>query len=451
MNTFANFLKRARVGESLVRRNPLIYPKMHSLFTRLSSATLGHRQDIVAQRLSEVLKKAKSTAYGQEFGGELSIDSWPLLSKATVQSAPKNFLRHRHWPAISACTGGTTGEPVTLFRTVSSVAVEQAAIDWAISKLAVRADCARVAILRGDDVKCVSDETPPYWIFANGGRRMVLSSNHLSSRTLSSFVEVLRSFKPDVLWVYPTTLDSLCDLLISCDQRLEIQCVLSSSEVLTPTVWRNAQEVLGCRLLDYYGQAERVAFACATQPGHYSFLPGYAYVELFKSFVDRDFAYYEIVGTPLWNAAMPLVRYRTGDLVQLPHGLSARELLEISYGAREFVGIVGRAGDFLVGPNRTRVVGVDHFQRGVSHLRRLQVVQESLDHVTIFVLASPAFDISSEATLMSNVRAKLPSSISVTILRVDELEKTSSGKTPFVIRRPAVQALFEEAPSLGAT
>jgi hypothetical protein len=40
---------------------------------------------------------------------------------------------------------------------------------------------------------------------------------------------------------------------------------------------------------------------------------------------------------------------------------------------------------------------------------------------------------------MSNVRSKLPRSMSVVLERVDELERTARGKTPFVIHRAPVK------------
>ena len=42
--------------------------------------------------------------------------------------------------------------------------------------------------------------------------------------------------------------------------------VVTSSEVFRPDAWALAQQMLGCRLADYYGQAERIAFASANAP-----------------------------------------------------------------------------------------------------------------------------------------------------------------------------------------
>ena len=54
------------------------------------------------------------------------------------------------------------------------------------------------------------------------------------------------------------------------------------------------------------------------------------------------------------------------------------------------------------------------------------------------------------AQLLQNVRTKVPSSMRVDIRRVDVLERTALGKTPFVIHRPAVREMLRRARSRGA-
>ena len=66
---------------------------------------------------------------------------------------------------------------------------------------------------------------------------------------------------PDLLWVYPSALETLCHLAESAGLQVTIPRILSSSEVLSPDARNLAKRVLKCSILDYYGQAERVALA----------------------------------------------------------------------------------------------------------------------------------------------------------------------------------------------
>jgi phenylacetate-coenzyme A ligase PaaK-like adenylate-forming protein len=222
----------------------------------------------------------------------------------------------------------------------------------------------------------------------------------------------------------------LCLLLGA--RRLVVPLTLTSSEVLPERSRRLAEDVLGTRVVDLYGQAERVAFASSSGDG-YTFLPGYSYLELVPA-EGSDGETFEIVGTSLWNLAMPLVRYRTGDLVTLHTPLTEDVLDEVRYGLRPVSRIAGRSDDFLVGPDGARLVGIDHIPRGVGNVVRVQIVQEDRD-VVIRVLAKPGFGAGDALQLEANARRKLPPGIRWSIEVVDTLERSSNGKTPFVIRR----------------
>ena len=138
---------------------------------------------------------------------------------------------------------------------------------------------------------------------------------------------------------------------------------------------------------------------------------------------------------------MPLVRYRTGDLIKLKAG----HLEEVTLGLRSFPGVLGRDTDILISPEGVRLTGIDHFQRDIANLVRIQVIQETAAEVRILVLATGNFGEADAAALLANVRRKLPASMRVSLERVSGLERTSLGKIPFVIHRPAVKELLKTA------
>lgn len=433
-------LKRLNLGEQLVRRNPLYYGPAHRQFAALQSADLDERASWSQKRLRTVLNVAARTAYGRSVGGSDELARWPLLSKDSVRSNPQSFHSGHRWFRARADTGGSTGVPLKLVRSPESVTVEQVCLDGVMRDLRIDPRNARIAVLRADSIKDASDTKPPFWIFALGGRRLILSSNHLSCATLPDYIAAIRRFEPDLLWVYPTALESLCRLLQRTGEQLRVPRVLSSSEMLQPEVWRLAQSLLGCEIADRYGQAERVAVAHALAPHAYRFAPGYACVELIAQSGDDATRCYEIVGTSLWNTAMPLVRYRTGDLICLPRDYGARELQEVVLGTRSFDGVIGRAHDVLIAADGEGVLtGVNHLPRNVEHLMRLQVVQEALDRVLLRVLPSAEFSEADAAQLMCNARLKIPASIDVRIQIVSALQRTHRGKTPFVVHAPPVR------------
>lgn len=429
--------KRLASGEALVRRNPLWYPRAARLFARLEAAGLEERRAWTCQRLAKVLAFAAATPYGRRVRGGADPGTWPLLESAPVRDAPRDFTRERAL-ALPASTGGTTGVPLALWRSLQSVAVEQAAIDHGLRRHGIDPARARVAILRGEDVKDPADLAPPYWIAAQSGRRLVFSSNHLSATTIGHYVEALTGFAADYWWAYPTTLESLVRLGRDVGLRASVPLIVCSSEVLSPAVREAARDWTGAAVADYYGQAERVAFAWSDRSGEYRFLPGYAHVELRPADADAGGARYEVVGTPLWNRSMPLVRYRTGDLIETPAPLDEAEREAIALGTVSFPGVSGRDGDILVAPDGARLTGIDHLHRGVERILRIQVVHETPREVILRVIPAPGFGEAEREALLANARRKLPPAMTVTVETTDALERTPLGKTPFVLRRAGV-------------
>lgn len=435
-------LKTLRIGDVAIRRNPVFYASVSDELRSLERADLAARREWTRSRMREALTFAARSAYGRRVDGTAEVERWPLLEKLSVRADPGAFLSGPAIFAARASTGGTTGVPLQLTRSLRSIVMEQACIDGMLQRLRVDARDARMAVLRGDNVKDPSDLRPPFWIEVAGGRRQLLSSNHLSAETIEAYARALEEFRPEVLSAYPTSLEALCRLLLRAGKKLSIPRVLTSSEMLAPHIWQLARTALGSELLDYYGQAERVAFAYAQRPEEYRFLPGYAHVELQPTTTEDEHVLYEIVGTNLWNFAMPLPRYRTGDLVKLPAAWGARELEEVTLGMRTFAGVLGRDSDILISPDGVRLTGIDHFQRDVAHVVRIQVIQEAPDDVRVLVLPDEDYSEHDAAQLLHNIRTKLPASMRVDIRRVEALERTALGKTPFVIHRPAVRALL---------
>jgi phenylacetate-CoA ligase len=246
-----------------------------------------------------------------------------------------------------------------------------------------------------------------------------------------------------LLCAYPSALETLVRYLRDNDRRLSIPAVVTSSEVFRPESWALVEQMLGCRLADYYGQAERIAFATANAAGQYRFQHGYSCVE----FIPYDgqpvpqgsqHRLYEIVGTSFWNGLLPIVRYRTGDLVRLPSSWGERELEELSLGLRTFEGVLGRQQELLVCPQAVRITGIGCIPRDVRNVLRFQVVQEDLDEARILVLADTNFSTSDAEVLLANARARIPPHVNVTVEIATRLERTPRGKTPLIVHRPPV-------------
>jgi phenylacetate-CoA ligase len=435
-------LKRHVVGDSFVRRNPFYYGRWHRALEYLEQQDLESRRAWGNAHLARTLAAARRTEYGKVVGGTDDLGTWPLMDKELLRNRLHAFTTRGDWLAAPANTGGTSGAPLKLVRSLDGIVFEQACVDRMVRGLGLDPRTARTALLRGDspqDARTLS----PDGVSSNGGRSRVFSAHVVTPDNLDRLADTLERFAPQLLCAYPGALEPLCRLLLERGRRLEVPAVLTSSEMLKPEAWDLARDALGCRMADYYGQSERIAFAYAFAPREYRFLPGYSHVEFVPHVTpllpaDSPDRLYEVVGTSFWNSLMPLVRYRTGDLIRLPASWGVRELEELALGLRSFHGIVGRQQEVLVCPDSVRISGLDSIPHEVRHILRIQVVQETSTFARIRVVPRPGFDAADTAQLLSNVRARVPADVTLTVEVASELERTPRGKTPLVVYRPPV-------------
>lgn len=431
------------VVDHAIRYNPLFRHRVQSVVQSVRTASAPQRRAIIKTLTHRIIAQAHLTRYGSNFGDDLA--TWPVLTKAQLRDDPDAFLV-AGLARVPAATAGTTGVPLLLHRSLRSIAAEQVFLDDLLAPHGLRWDQVRVAVLRGDAITpAVADESCRYGRLSHRGRRLTLSSLHLNADSLDWYWDRLRAFQPAILYVYATTAANLLRLLIQSRRRLHVPLVVASSERLDVGLYHAIEEHLGAKVIDYYGMAERSVLATRQSPQEWSFDPAYGNVELVASpedpVVDGQ-RHVPIVATGFWTDAQPLIRYDTGDRAVIPAGAGADECAAIAAGEAPFLGIAGRADEFLVAPDGLRLAGLNQLPREVRHLLQLQIVQETPQHVTLRVLAAPDFCRDDRERLMANARKKIPAAVRVEIGVVEHLEMLPSGKTPFVIRRiPSASAV----------
>lgn len=435
LTQIADHAKKLNWTNQMVRRNPLHYGNIDRVFARLDSATLDERRFFIGSRLKNTLRAASKTMYGKSVGGNESLESWPIIDKETVHRIGYQMLPRGARIRIPASTSGTTGVPLRFFRSPMSVVVEQVCVDRILRECNLNLKTAKIAVLRGETVKAPGDTTSPFWRTMDRGQRIIMSSNHLTSATVQQYFSLLETEKVSCLMVYPSTLELLCLLLQKADKSLNIPVVMTSSEVVVPKLHKLATSVLHCQMVDFYGQSERVSAAYTVGGNQYYFLPGYAYVELMYQRNDGDVDLYEIIGTSLWNSAMPLIRYRTGDFIAIPCGTNEAEKNLIRYGLMPFSAVHGRDMEYVRTMDGARIANVNHIARDIQHVLRMQIIQEEIDRLRILIVSDDNFTEADVKQILDNTYTQIPRSTSVIVERVEQVERTRAGKAPFVIRR----------------
>ncbi|RZV35413.1 MAG: hypothetical protein EX272_10655 [Chromatiales bacterium] len=432
MSKFISRLRDSDAVNSMLRYNVMATAAPGRITRDYAASSDEGKQNIRSRLLSDAIRDARKTTYGAEFGDD--IDDWPILSKDRLRANTDDFCTSTLLK-IGAGTGGTTGQPIALSRSIASIAVERFFIEQLVLPFGLSLKSSRTAVLRADEIKNPQDTSPPFGVHRFGGRHLILSNPHLNRDTVGWYVDAIQRHGTEILYVYPSMLENLMDLAKANSLSLELPVVLSSSETVAPALFDEVRSTLGATLVDYYGLGERVALASVGPDRQYYFNPLYGRAELIdmKETADDGNALYRIIATGYWNPAMPLIRYDTGDIAIVSRDDESR-IEEIQIGERGFVGILGRTSEFIVGPDGSRISGLNHLPRGVNDLVRMQVYQSSPDEVEIRLRPGPGFSEQSLRQLRDNVEAMIPPTIKVDIRDDAKFAKAANGKTPFVIR-----------------
>lgn len=359
----------------------------------------------------------------------------PFLTKEIVRTEGDSLLREDlgRLGVYRSKTSGTTGTPLKLVRDLASIRTEYAFI-WRVWRSFGLDLSDRRAAMRGDFIVPPDQKDPPFWRVNAADRQLVMSMLHLSPKTAGLYLQALAEHGTRAFEVFPTGGDYLARLAREQGLDVHFDFVLTSSEPVLPELRTNIEDVFSCELIDYYGQSERVSFAmeCPEHTGLH-LAPEYGITELVEPEGDSPEGMLEVVGTPFINYAMPLIRYRTGDLTrpvdaECPCGRRMPLIapIETRVGGNILLPD-GRCVSYLA---LTRVFG------SLSNIRRSQVVQERTDHIRVKVVPGARFSGDDAESIRSGIKAALGADVSVDVELLEEIPLEKSGKLRWFIPMP---------------
>lgn len=377
-------------------------------------------------------------------------EEFPIVSKADLLKCPERFYPPRGGRApwrIPGRTSGTTGTPLTVYRSLDAVVWENAYLRRHWQWSGYRARMPR-ATLRGDMVVPLERDSPPFWFHNRYENQLIVSSRHLRGGYYGAIAAKLADFAPYLLQAYPSTAYDLACWLREQDRRLAVPYVYTGSEPLYAFQRELIEERLGARVMDFYGMAERVAFAAECERGALHLVTDYSWVELLDEQGRPTDGEGYIVGTTFRNGAMPLVRYRLQDQTRFRRGACA---CGRSYPAIEPV--TGKVEDALLGSDGRRVSpSVLTFAfKGLEHIRQAQVAQTDAGHWEVRLVPAPGYGEQHKRRLLENVRKLVDPNIRVSVVEVQDIPRTAAGKYQWVVNewtrrgRPAGATLSGQA------
>ena len=441
---------------SLARNGELAQLRYLREFEKSQWLSADELRDLQWRRLRALLAHADANCpfYAERFAtagvhpeslrGPEDLPALPILEKSDIQSHGHDMVA-RNWPGddrIPNQTGGSTGTPIR-FVLSRDRKCSRAAATWRHNRWAGWDIGDSSAVLWGAPTDRPAENLRTRmrrWMLAEP---TWLDTGHLTEATMRGFADILHKQRPAAILAYARSAVLFARFLR--DRGLEIpspRSLVTSAETLDDADRALLEEVFGTRVFNRYGcrEVSVVASECPAHDGFHVMAEGLI-VEVVTpaGAMARPGEIGSVVVTDLLNHAMPLIRYRIGDLAAPMGGLCAcgRSLPRLQ-------GIAGRVTDFLVGSGDRLVSGVFLATYVVAQrpsLGQVQIRQHERGRIVYHLVPAADFDAVADVDYLRAATCRTLGDEMVTEVKLEKiLPKEASGK--FLFSRSSVTPAF---------
>jgi phenylacetate-CoA ligase len=264
-----------------------------------------------------------------------------------------------------------------------------------------------------------------------------LNSFSLNESKLIEAATILQKNKIEYIIGYPSAINEFAKVLIEKKLNYKIKGVISLGDKLFPHFRKNFNNAFkNPTIIDTYGCAEGILMACTCDLDYFYIMSPNVVIEIVddygKQVTDGEMG--NVLVTSLTSYAMPLIRYKLGDLaIKLPKEKYPKDR-KFNYPILEK--IIGRETDVVVTPNdRTLIVhsftGIVEFY---PEIKQFRIIQETIDKIIFEYIVDDFFPFREDVLLeiKSKIDFLADNSLIIEFLKVDEIKPTPSGKPQII-------------------
>jgi phenylacetate-CoA ligase len=392
------------------------------------------RRDWVLERLREVVREAARTPFyarrfrdvGFDPATDFSFDDFaglPPLERKDV----RDHLDDMRMPGLDPrlvrrdSTGGSSGEPTVVFKGPQERGWGESAQIFFMARIGVPPG-SRTALLWGHHLDPVASDRwgDRFHTFVENARWY--DCLRLSEQTLAAYHRDLQIWRPQCLVAYASALAPLAQVAErqGGPPGYPATCFVTGAEKLHGHHRELVERVYGRPVYERYGARDvgMLGFqANVPESRHFEVDWASALVEPLEEGLVTP-----IMVTKLRADAMPMIRYRLGDLGRFPP--DARP----GYPAFRLDGILGRDTDRLWLPDGSwfHPLAVPHLMKDFP-VRDFRLVQSGDYSVALEVVKAPGFTGQDEVEILKVIRGNLPG-LPVTFRECESIPRTPAGK-----------------------
>ncbi len=354
----------------------------------------------------------------------------PYLSKEIVRDSTDEFVDERVAPrsVIKNSTSGSTGIPMTIYINRENASAFLAFRLSIVGRIGYTPKSREVMFW--PMIELGRRKNLP---IARFGNKLVLSIRHLTGKWLFEYLKIIREFAPEYIVGCPSVLSILSSYIKNNDLPpfKNLKALIYFAETLYDWQRKLVEDAFGVRFFSFYSMTERLTIGGECEYSTDLHIhPLYGLVEL----VDTVQGYNEIVATGFTNYAMPFIRYKTGDVV-----VKGEEFCQRCGRSHQLVNkIEGRVNDFLINKEGDIIPRLMLRIKMFPNTIQYQFFQEEPGKAFLKIVRAKTYsdaDTNYIRSQLAEMLGPVKDTITIEILFVDDIEKTSAGKTLLVVQK----------------
>jgi phenylacetate-CoA ligase len=368
----------------------------------------------------------------------------PMLSKSDVRENLHRGLISKiidEKEMLKITTSGSTGEPFTIFADRTQLefrfATTMRAAEWAGWRIGDKQARLWHQTLGMTKIQAVRERLDAILL-----RRLFIPAFEIDPISIGRIIQKLNRYKPVLLDGYAESLNLLASYIAQTGDKIDFapKGVMSSAQALPDATRKQIEESFKTKVYDKYGSREfsGIAYECASHSGHHVMEESYIVELLVDDRPAKTGEIGEIVITDLLNRAVPMIRYRIGDLAT---ALDNSKNCECGRSHKRIGQIQGRTQAIVHCSNGTWLPGTffAHFFKGYeSCIRFFQIYQVQKGEFELRVVRGTDFTQSEFEVLLKDLRQYVGDT-HIEVIQVHEIPMVRTGK-----RSPVISLISED-------
>jgi phenylacetate-CoA ligase len=342
-------------------------------------------------------------------------------------------------------TSGSTGEPFTIFADREQLeyrfATTMRSAEWTGWRIGNRQARLWHQTLGMSKTQALREKIDAIFL-----RRMFIPAFEVDSKSILKIINKLNRKKPVLLDGYAESLNLIASFLNQSNIEIKFQpkAIMSSAQALPDETRMQIERAFKSKVFDKYGSREfsGIAYECMAHKGHHVMEESYIVELLVNDRAARPGEIGEVVITDLLNRAVPMIRYRIGDLAV---AMDNETNCDCGRSHMRIGRIEGRTQAIVHCANGTWLPGTffAHFFKGYEDcVRFFQIHQSQKGEFELKMVKGSGFSIEKFDELMRNLR-KYVSETRIDVVEVDEIPMVRTGK-----RSPVVSLIIDDFQSI---